>query len=289
MRYYLRRNTLFVRGSFRAASSGPKGGVGPAGTLVLHAFRGEEVQDPERALENEIAREGLPKDFFGVPVRVPLNQACVLQYDFITVFIAASLDDGITIAACSGEGMTDGGLIGAVITLTEAKSLALMRSGHDLPGTPADAVVVASEGEPVHASGGPLTEPGRRIREAVLYGIPEALKRASGVEKRDAPSFFIFSRYGGDHWVEWRSENCPYYPCHFPGQRCDFCYCPFYPCGDVSLGREVESSSKNGRIWNCADCVLLHEPDIADYLEKHPEASLRELKSRKKRRGAKIT
>jgi adenosylcobinamide hydrolase len=121
----------------------------------------------------------------------------------------------------------------------------------------------------------------------VFYGVPEALKRASGIEKRDAPSFFIFSRYGGDHWVEWRPLHCAYYPCHFQGQRCDFCYCPFYPCGDVSLGQQVLSSSKDGMVWNCADCVLLHEPEIADYLVKHPEASLRELKAQKKRRGVK--
>jgi adenosylcobinamide hydrolase len=287
MRYYLRRNTLFIRGSFRAASSGAGGGIGPAGTLVLHAIqRGE---DTERVLENEIAREGLPKGFFGLPVGVPMDQLCVLQYDFVTVFIAASLDEGITIAACSGEGITDGGLVGALITLTEAKALALMRSGHDLSGTPADAVIVASEGEPIHESGGPLTEPGRRIREAVIHGVPEALKRASGVERRDTLSFFIFSRYGGDHWVEWRPENCAYYPCHFEGQRCDFCYCPFYPCGDVTLGQQVLSSSKDGMVWNCAGCVLLHEPEIADYLAKHPEASLRELKARKKRMKEKKT
>jgi adenosylcobinamide hydrolase len=253
---------------------------------VLHALQGEE--DSGKVLENEIAREGLPKNFFGLPVRVPLNNLCVLQYDFVTVFIAATLDEGITIVACSNEGMSDGSLISAVITITEAKSLVLMRSGYDLPGTPADAVIMASEGEPVHESGGPLTEPGRRIREAVIHGVPEALKRSSGNEKRDAPSFFIFSRYGGEHWVEWRPENCAYYPCHFEGQRCDFCYCPFYPCGDVTLGQQVLRSSKEGMVWNCADCVLLHEPETADYLMKHPEASIRELKALKKRGGVKI-
>jgi len=36
-------------------------------------------------------------------------------------------------------------------------------------------------------------------------------------------------------------------------------------------------------VWNCADYVLLHEPEISDYLTKHPEASLRELKALKKR------
>jgi len=281
MRYYLRRNTLFIRGSFQAASSGARGGIGPAATLVLHAVQIGE--DTEGVLENEIAREGLPKDFFGLPVGVPIANLCILQYDFVTVFIAASLDGGITIAACSNEGMTDSGLIGAVMTMTEAKALVLMRSGYDLSGTPADSVIVASEGEPIHESGGPLTEPGRRMREAVIHGVPEALKRTSGIEKRDAPSFFIFSRYGGEHWVEWRPGNCAYYPCHFQGQRCDFCYCPFYPCGDVTLGQQVVSSSKDSMVWNCADCVLLHEPEISDYLTKHPEASFRELKALKKR------
>jgi hypothetical protein len=38
------------------------------------------------------------------------------------------------------------------------------------------------------------------------------------------------------HWVEWSPEGCPYYPCHFEGQQCDFCYCPLYPCLDTSLG-----------------------------------------------------
>jgi adenosylcobinamide hydrolase len=220
---------------------------------------------------------------FGLLSGVGINRLCVLQYDSITVFITAGITEGIAIGVCSSEGLGDGALIGAVITVTEAKLLALRAAGHDISGTPGDAVFVASEGETVHRSAGPATEPGRKIREAVLFGVPEALKRSSALVKRGAPSFFIFSRYGGDHWVEWQAEQCPYYPCHFEGQRCDFCYCPFYPCGDESLGHQVVSSSKNGMVWNCADCMLLHEPEIADYLVRHPEASLRELKSLRKR------
>jgi adenosylcobinamide hydrolase len=117
--------------------------------------------------------------------------------------------------------------------------------------------------------------------------MPEALQREEGIVVRDAPSYFIFSRYGGEHWVEWLAHDCPYYPCHFEGQRCEFCYCPFYPCGDASLGEWVKSSSRNGPVWNCAGCTLLHQPGIADYLVQNPEASLRELrtKERKRRNG----
>ena len=32
------------------------------------------------------------------------------------------------------------------------------------------------------------------------------------------------------------NRECEFYPCHFEGQYCDFCYCPFYPCGDSSTG-----------------------------------------------------
>ncbi|MDD1670080.1 MAG: cysteine-rich small domain-containing protein, partial [Methanomicrobiales archaeon] len=101
--------------------------------------------------------------------------------------------------------------------------------------------------------------------------------RYEGREERKAPSIFVYSRYGGDHWVEWTPEGCPYYPCHFEGQRCDFCYCPLYPCLDLSLGQWVESR-KGGRVWNCAGCTLLHTPEVAEYLKKHPEAGLSELK-----------
>jgi len=171
---------------------------------------------------------------------------------------------------------------GQIITATEAKSEALRGLGHPFYGTPTDAVIIASEGVVVHPSAGILTEVGHRIHAAVLFGIPEALRRHEGVVTREASSYFIFSRFGGDHWVEWLPKACPYYPCHFEGQRCEFCYCPFYPCGDESLGQWVRSSSRNGPVWNCAGCTLLHQPGIADYLIQNPEASLRELKMRQR-------
>jgi adenosylcobinamide hydrolase len=146
-----------------------------------------------------------------------------------------------------------------------------------------DTLVVACEGEIVHEDASPRSVVGLRIGEAVRFGARMVMERKlSSGAPGGRPSFFIFSRYQGDHWAEWVPENCPYYPCHFPGQWCDFCYCPFYPCGDESLGQWVESSAKNDLVWNCSRCTLLHEPAIADYLLAHPEATLRELKARKK-------
>jgi adenosylcobinamide hydrolase len=290
MRYYLRGETLIIRGGFRAASTGIDGGAGTVSTLLNHTVPPDwDHRDPARVLRTIISREGLPEDFFGLMTAVEMKNLCILQYDFITAFITAGILDGkqdhqdtINIIICSQEGLTDAALLGAIITATEAKVLALAQNGYAISGTPTDAVIVASEGDAVHPYAGPVTGPGMRIREAVLFGIPEALKRHEGTITRKSPSFFILSRYGGQHWAEWVPEACPYYPCHFPGQRFDFCYCPFYPCGDESLGQWVQSSSKNGPVWNCAGCTLLHKPEIADYLLKNPEASLRELKTKER-------
>jgi adenosylcobinamide hydrolase len=164
---------------------------------------------------------------------------------------------------------------------TEAKAEALAVLGLPLTGTPADTVIAASEGEMKHRSAGRLTGTGRRVRAAILHGIPHAVQRHDSGILGSQPLFFIFSRFKGDHWVEWTPHDCPYYPCHFAGQRCDFCYCPFYPCGDESLGQWSAGSNGN-KVWNCAGCRLLHEPEIADYLKKFPSAFLTEMKLIKK-------
>jgi adenosylcobinamide hydrolase len=291
MRYYLRGNTLFIRGSFRAASSGTEGGISSVETLLYHTTNPDfQGQIEEQIIRNEIAREGLPKARFGLLSPIDLRHLCILNYDFITAFIAAgstnnahSNEGYASIIICSTEGMADQALIGGIITATEAKIMALESAVKDFPDTTINDVIVAGEGEPVHRSAMPSTDLGERIREAVRFGTAESVKRSSGTVQRNAPSFFVLSRYGGKHWVEWRPEQCPYYPCHFEGQRCDFCYCPFYPCGDETLGCRVKSSLQPGFVWNCAGCTLLHEPEIADYLKKYPEASLRELKSLKKK------
>ena len=179
--------------------------------------------------------------------------------------------------------MEDAALLEIILVAAGAKTEALLASGCGMSGTAADAVIAACEGKVQHHNAGRLTEAGRRVREAVLHGVPEAIRRnANTTGQQDRPAFFIFSRFKGEHWVEWVPEDCQYYPCHFPGQRCDFCYCPFYPCGDESLGQWVESST-SGKVWNCARCTLLHEPVVADYIKKFPGASLNELKRLKGR------
>ncbi len=290
MRYSLENDTLFIRGPFRAASTGINGGILKVCTLFNHTVPADwDRTEPGKELSMVAAGAGIAPDYFGLLTAVPVQQCCVLQCDFVTVFITAGIRretpesaGTINIIVTSSQGMDDSALLETIMVATEAKAEALATLGLPLTGTPTDAVIAAYEGEIRHRYAGRLTEIGRRVRAAVLYGIPHAIQRHDSEVQDHQPSFFVFSRIKGEHWVEWTPHNCPYYPCHFAGQRCEFCYCPFYPCGDESLGQWSAGSNGN-RVWNCAGCTLLHEPAIADYLKKFPSASLEEIKAKQKK------
>ncbi|WNY24367.1 Histidinol-phosphate aminotransferase [Methanimicrococcus hongohii] len=61
-----------------------------------------------------------------------------------------------------------------------------------------------------------------------------------------------------------KRETCEYYPCHFEGQDCTFCYCPFYPCKDERGGGKYIQSSKGGQVWSCVDCYVPHIPPVVE-------------------------
>jgi Zn-finger protein len=58
-------------------------------------------------------------------------------------------------------------------------------------------------------------------------------------------------------------EGCEYYPCHFTGQDCTWCFCPFYPCEDEQTGGERVKTKEGGRIWSCSYCYWIHESEVA--------------------------
>ena len=92
MRYYTESDTLFVRGSFRAASTGINGGIRSVSTLLNHTLvPGRDTADAEKELEITAANAGIGGGYFGLLTAVPAGQACILQYDFITVFITAGI------------------------------------------------------------------------------------------------------------------------------------------------------------------------------------------------------
>lgn len=292
MRYFFRGSTLFIRGEFTAVSTGVGGGLGRVRTLLNMTVPADwDHADPERYLWQRVTEQGFPNDFYGLLTAVEMKNACILQYDFITCFVTAGVTHPdppqagtINIIVCSSEGMSDAALLESIITVTEAKALALRDMGYDFAGTTTDGVIIACEGRLKHTYAGSLTGAGRRIHSAIRFGVPEALKRQQGATAAEKPTLFVFSRYEGEHWALWSPDSCPYYPCHFSGQSCDFCYCPFYPCGDDELGSFV-NSSMGGKVWSCSSCRLVHYPAIAEYLKRNPEATLRELKALRERRG----
>ncbi|HEX7628440.1 MAG TPA: threonine-phosphate decarboxylase CobD [Candidatus Methanoperedens sp.] len=72
-----------------------------------------------------------------------------------------------------------------------------------------------------------------------------------------------------DRGVAARSRiDCEYYPCHFSGQDCTFCFCPFYPCENTRTGGELIHRSTGGTVWSCAGCNLIHQGHIAENLLK---------------------
>jgi adenosylcobinamide hydrolase len=293
MRYFIRESTLFIRGPMKAASTGIHGGIRSVSTIFNHTVpKSFDHREPLRYLTGIADRHGFSHEFFGLLTAVNMASLCIFHYDYLTTFVTAGVSNPnpegpntINIIVHSRQPLSDGAMLETIVTATEAKAKALQKMGYAFTGTTTDAVVVAHEGEgEAHEYAGTLTEVGRRVYQSVQVGVQEALRRHEGEIPRSAPSLFIFSRYGGERWVEWSPENCPYYPCHFEGQRCDFCYCPFYPCEDEELGGWVESSA-GGTVWSCQHCDLVHLPGIADYLKRYPEATLGELKTLRKKTG----
>ncbi|VVB90000.1 Aspartate aminotransferase [uncultured archaeon] len=62
--------------------------------------------------------------------------------------------------------------------------------------------------------------------------------------------------------------DCEYYPCHFEGQDCTFCFCPFYPCEDRRTGGKTIPKSTGGTVWSCIGCRLIHDGVIAEKVLK---------------------
>lgn len=77
------------------------------------------------------------------------------------------------------------------------------------------------------------------------------------------------------------NKDCDYYPCHYEGQYCDFCYCPFYPCGDSSTGGFW---IKEKKIWNCQNCIWLHDKKTVETIREPLENILENVDDLKKKK-----
>ena len=59
-------------------------------------------------------------------------------------------------------------------------------------------------------------------------------------------------------------RNCKYYPCHFKGQDCSFCYCPLYPCEQEEFGGKWKE-----KVWDCSNCTIIHDENVAYQLKTY--------------------
>jgi Zn-finger protein len=62
------------------------------------------------------------------------------------------------------------------------------------------------------------------------------------------------------------NRSCNYYPCHYDGQDCTFCYCPFYPCNDTRFGKELGRPKMNDTVWACDTCLMIHDTDVCKHI-----------------------
>jgi len=80
-------------------------------------------------------------------------------------------------------------------------------------------------------------------------------------------------------------ETCDYYPCHFTGQDCTWCFCPFYPCEDEHVGGKWVIRKDGSRIWGCSECYWIHDAEVArELLEKFKALGIENVDDIEKRR-----
>ena len=62
------------------------------------------------------------------------------------------------------------------------------------------------------------------------------------------------------------NTDCPYYPCSFEEQVCNFCFCPFYPCRETATGGKWFETSQGFFVWDCTNCGLIHREEVVKKL-----------------------
>ncbi len=290
MRYFLRDRALFIRGVFTAVMSGTRetdrdSRITHISTIIAtHLPQTNTKEDADSYIENLLRESGYDTDAVILPVPNHIDQLRIFAYDGIMVFVLArpgkqgERPAPVTIIVCCREPLPEAGLRTLLVTASEAIHQAFITAGFPDESEKDVALICCEETEELPDVHERLARAQALVTETIAYGIPETWA-ASETQVLRKPPFYIHSSIGGERWTRWNPDGCPYYPCHpsCEGQRCDFCYCPLYPCGDESQGKWLEREN-SGKIWSCEGCTLVHEPTVADYLIRHPEASLEKLK-----------
>ena len=196
MRYYVKDSTLVIEGNFEAVSTGLNGGRARVNYLFNKQVpRTFNPPDPQEFMKEEALKLGLEAANFGLLTAVKMEYLQFIEDDYLTAFITAGVSNGsefrakigtINIILISKARLSETALLGAIITATEAKGLALLEKGYTFLGTNTDAVIVAfeidsnpdpkSEEKQEIPYAGSSTDFGKKITEAVIRGVKAGLE-----------------------------------------------------------------------------------------------------------------
>jgi adenosylcobinamide hydrolase len=196
MQYYVKDQTLIIKGDFEAVSTGLNGGR----TRVKYLFNKQVPRtfnppDPGEFVKEEALKLGLEEANFGLLTAVNMDYLQVIEDDYLTIIITAGVSNGsefrakigtINIILVSKVRLSETALLGAIITATEAKGLALLEKGYTFLGTNTDAMIVAYETDSEAGLendkkqeipyAGSSTDFGKKITEAVIKGVKAGLE-----------------------------------------------------------------------------------------------------------------
>jgi adenosylcobinamide hydrolase len=196
MQYYVKDNCLIIEGTFEAVSTGLNGGRKRVNYLFnMQVSRTFNPLDPRIFINKEALKLGIKGPFFGLLTAVKMGYLQIVEDSYLTAFITAGVSNGsefrakigtINIILVAKEKLSETSLLGAIITATEAKGLALLEKGYTFLGTNTDAVIVAYEIDPDPAPtnetkqeipyAGSSTYFGKKITKAVIKGVKTGMQ-----------------------------------------------------------------------------------------------------------------
>ncbi len=186
MKWQIVDDTLIIKGRFYAISSGILGGWGYVNFLFNHCVKNNELWNPAEYIKS-IAKRFKMDTYFGLLTAVSMDKLSVKKEKDVTVFTTAGLRNPneelkigtINIIVVVDADVKRSAMINAIITATEAKSMALFEEGYNFTGTNTDAVIVSKtcrKGR-VYEYAGASSVLGRKIWNCVKKSVKESLSK----------------------------------------------------------------------------------------------------------------
>ncbi|WP_290596808.1 MULTISPECIES: adenosylcobinamide amidohydrolase [unclassified Archaeoglobus] len=182
--YWVDDRTLIVSGDFFGVSTGLGGGWKRVSYAFNHTV-GEDFNfsEPYDYLRNVARSYGL-KNYFGLLTSVPMDNLSVEGCGKVTAFVTAGVLNPnerigtINIIAVFECRLSRSAMLNSIITATEAKSKALIESGHNFTGTNTDAVVIlCTQRGKYYRYAGPGSDAGKMLYRAVVESVKESLSK----------------------------------------------------------------------------------------------------------------